>query len=134
MKKIHIAAAFMFGFASVVIAQAQSAQQIKTRLSHLTGTPFVLVVSTIPAEIVSITCESWTMLGVGSYKGHNEFTIPTAPAGGASVAILDASGFNGYCKAAGSIQAHTDDGDFTCQLDRGEGSWDASTKLTCAAK
>ena len=99
---------------------------IKTRLDHLSGTQWVLVVSYLPSEITSITCESWTMLGINSWKHHNEFTIPSGP----SVAVMDADGFDGYCKAHGSIIAHTDDGDFVGNLDRGDGAWNASTKLT----
>jgi hypothetical protein len=99
---------------------------IKTRLDHLSGTPMVLVISYLPSEITSITCEKWTMLGIGSYKDHNNFTIPTGPA----VAIMDASKFDGYCAAKGSIIAHTDDGDAVGVLDRGDGNWKDSTKLT----
>lgn len=99
---------------------------IKTRLDHLSGTKWVLILSYLPSEITSVTCDKWTMLGVGSYKHQNEFTIP----GGPSVAIMDASGFDGYCRTAGSIRAHTDDGDFTGALDRGDGEWNGSTKLT----
>jgi len=99
--------------------------KIKTRLDHLSGTQWVLVVSTLPAEIESITCERWTMLGVNSWKHHNDFTIPVGP----SVAILDADKFDGYCKTENSIVAHTDDGDYVGFLDNGAGNWDASTKL-----
>ena len=99
---------------------------LKTRLDHFSGTPYVLVISYLPTEIVSITCETWTMLGINSYKGHNNFTIPSGPA----VAVLDSSGFDGYCTKANSIIAHTDDGDFVGHLDAGEGNWNASTKLT----
>jgi hypothetical protein len=99
---------------------------IKTRLDHLSGTHWVLVISYLPSEITSITCDSWTMLGMESWKHQNDFTIPSGP----SVAIMDANKFDGYCKAAGSIVAHTDDGDFSGALDRGEGNWSASTKLT----
>jgi hypothetical protein len=100
--------------------------QIKTRTDHLSGTQWVLVVSYLQSEITTITCEKWTMLGVGSYKQHNDFTIPAGP----SIAVMDSTGFDGYCKAKGSIVAHTDDGDFVGTLDRGDGNWDASTKLT----
>jgi hypothetical protein len=103
---------------------------IKTRLDHLSGTRWVVVVSYLPAEITSITCETWTMLGVNSWKHQNDFTIPVGP----SVAVMDASNFNGYCKGAGSIVAHTDDGDFVGVLDRGPGNWEASTKLTFSGK
>ncbi len=105
-------------------------QKIKTRLDHLSGTPFVVVVSYLPSEITSITCDSWTMLGVNSWNHQNDFTIP----GGPSIAVMNATKFNGYCKGADSIKAHTDDGDFTGVLDRGPGNWDASTKLTFAGK
>ena len=99
---------------------------IKTRLDHLSGTTLILVISYLPSEITSITCEKWTMLGVGSWKHQNDFTIPAGP----SVAIMDVNGFDGYCKDPGSIKAHTDDGDFVGVLDRGDGNWNASTKLT----
>jgi hypothetical protein len=102
--------------------------QIKTRLDHLSGTQWVVVLSYLPGEITSITCDSWTMLGVNSWKHQNDFTIPSGP----SVAVMDASKFDGYCKTAGSIVAHTDDGDVPGVLDRGPGNWDASTKLTFA--
>lgn len=103
---------------------------IKTRLDHLSGTQWVLVVNYLPYEIENITCESWTMLGVNSWHNQNNFTIPAGP----SVAVLDANKFNGYCKDKGSIVAHTDEGDFVGVLDRGPGNWDASTKLTFKAQ
>jgi hypothetical protein len=109
---------------------AQPNGTIKTRLDHLSGTPYVLVISYLPSEITSITCDQWTMLGVGSWKHQNDFTIPAGPA----IAIMDSNGFNGYCQKADSIKAHTDDGDFVGVLDRGAGSWDASTKLTFKAQ
>ena len=105
---------------------AADADPIKTRLDHLSGTSFVLVVSYLKSEITSVTCDQWTMLGVGSWKNQNNFTIPAGPA----VAVMNASGFNGYCKGANSIVGHTDDGDFVGVLDRGAGNWDGSTKLT----
>jgi hypothetical protein len=105
-------------------------QKIKTRLDHLAGTPFVMVVSYLPSEITSITCDTWTMLGINSWNHQNDFTIPAGPA----VAVLNAAKFNGYCKGADSIKAHTDDGDFSGVLDRGPGNWEASTKLTFQAK
>ena len=111
---------------TIPTAMAQTTTRIKTRLDHLSGTNWVLVLSTLPSEITSITCESWTMLGVGSYKHHNDFTIPPGPA----IAVMDASSFDGYCKDPRSIIAHTDDGDFIGHLDRGPGNWDASTTLT----
>jgi hypothetical protein len=103
-----------------------AAGAIKTRLDHLSGTTYVLVISYLPSEITSITCDKWTMLGVGSWKHQNDFTIPAGP----SIAVMDAKSFNGYCKEPGSIKAHTDDGDFVGVLDRGDGNWEASTKLT----
>ena len=105
---------------------AADKSMIKTRLDHLSGTPMVLVISYLPSEITSITCEKWTMLGIGSYKDHNNFTIPAGPA----VAVMDASKFDGYCQGKGSIIAHTDDGDAVGVLDRGDGNWKDSTKLT----
>jgi hypothetical protein len=108
------------------VAQAADHVKLKTRLDHLAGTQWVLVVNYLPSEITSITCETWTMLGIGSWKHQNDFTIPAGP----SVAVMDANKFDGYCKSKGSIVAHTDDGDFVGILDRGDGNWDASTKLT----
>lgn len=103
---------------------------IKTRTDHLSNTRWVLVVSYLPSEITSITCDKWTMLGVGSYKHQNDFTLPAGP----TVAVMDANSFDGYCKAPGSIRAHTDDGDFVGVLDRGDGNWSDSTKLTFAGQ
>jgi hypothetical protein len=122
-----VAAVALLG-ASAVYAEGPAGKpfQIKTRLDHLSGTQWVVVLNYTQSEITSITCESWTMLGIGSYKHQNDFTIPAGP----SIAVMDASGFNGYCKQKGSIVGHTDDGDFVGSLDRGEGNWDASTKLT----
>lgn len=100
--------------------------QIKTRLDHFSGTRWVLVVSYVPYEITSITCEKWTMLGLKSYNDQNNFTIPIGPA----IAVMDANKFDGYCATAGSIVAHTDDGDFVGVLDGGAGNWKNSTKLT----
>ena len=54
-------------------------QKIKTRLDHLAGTPFVLVVSYLPSEITSITCDNWVMLGINSWNHQNDFTIPGRP-------------------------------------------------------
>jgi hypothetical protein len=127
-------AAVTFATASIGTGYAQAqtttpagkSPTIKTRLDHFSGTKWVLVVSYIPSEITSITCESWTMLGINSWKKQNEFTIPAGPA----VAVMDANGFDGYCKDADAIKAHTDDGDYTGVLDRGAGNWQASTKLT----
>jgi len=98
---------------------------IKTRLDHFQGTQWVLVISYLPSEIVSITCEKWTMLGIKSYKDQNNFTIPAGP----SIAVMNANKFDGYCAQANSIVAHTDDGDFVGILDGGAGNWNASTKL-----
>jgi hypothetical protein len=106
--------------------QSHKPLSIKTRLDHLSGTQWVVVVSYLPSEITSITCDSWTMLGVDSWKHHNDFTIPSGP----SIAILDAEKFQGYCAKPGSIVAHTDDGDVVGVLDRGDGNWNGSTKLT----
>jgi len=108
--------------------------RIKTRLDHFSGTTNVLIVSYVNAEITSITCKEWTMMGLNSWKHHNDFTIPAADKGSASVAVLDATSFDGYCAEANSIVAHTDDGDFIGTLDRGAGNWNASTKLTIDVK
>lgn len=66
------------------------------------------------------------MLGLGSWHNQNEFTIPAGPA----IAAIDAKGYQGYCKDAGSIIAHTDLGDAVGHLDAGAGKWNQSTKLT----
>lgn len=113
-----------------VHAQTARPTTIKSRLDNLSGTKFVVVISYLPDEITSITCESWTMLGQHSYKNHNNFTIPA----GVSIGVLDAEGFNGYCMSANSIIAHTDSGDYVGTLDRGPGNWNASTKLTFLVK
>ena len=122
IKLLSTAVALLFAASA---AQADTIK-IKTRLDHLSGTQWVLVVSLLPSEITSITCEKWTMLGINSWKHHNDFTIPAGPA----VAIMDADKFDGYCLGADSIKAHTDDGDFVGVLDRGAGNWKESTKLT----
>ena len=127
MKKTFIT----WGIATVLMlgasfAHADSGLKIKTRTDHLSSTPNILVLSYLPSEITSITCDKWTMLGVNSWNHQNDFTIPSGPA----VAIMDADGFDGYCKGEGSIKAHTDDGDFVGVLDRGNGNWKDSTKLT----
>ena len=110
-----------------VPAYAQTQQpNIKTRLDHLSGTPIVIVINYLPYEIVSVTCKSWIMLGIKSWKDHNDFTIPAGPA----IAAMDASKFDGYCAEPNSIVAHTDYGDFVGHLDGGDGNWNASTKLT----
>jgi hypothetical protein len=129
MRKLFALSALALALAMSIPAYAQTSPHksgIKTRLDHLSGTPYVLVVSYLPEEITSITCEKWVMLGVNSWKGQNNFTIPTGPA----VAIINTNGFDGYCKDAGSIVAHTDDGDYVGSLDRGDGNWTDSTKLT----
>jgi hypothetical protein len=128
MRKALLAAIAIVAITAASYAQSPGPKplQIKTRLDHLSGTQWVAVLSYLPSEITSITCESWTMLGVGSWHHQNDFTIPSGPA----FAIMDANHFNGNCKTAGSIIAHTDDGDFTGVLDRGAGNWEASTKLT----
>lgn len=126
-KNLIIAGLVVVGLIAVAAsAEAQNRVVLKTRVDLLSGTPFVLVVSFVPSEITSVTCGQWTMLGVNSWKGHNNFTIP----GGPAVAIMNADKFDGYCKEPGSIVAHTDNGDFVGHLDRGEGNWSASTKLT----
>lgn len=131
--KLKLATAAIASMLLISGASAFDAKQtIKTRLDHLSGTTFVLVVSYLPSEITSITCDQWTMLGIGSWNHQNDFTIPAGqplP----SVAIMDANKFDGYCKGAGSIKAHTDEGDFSGVLDRGDGNWAASTKLTFRA-
>lgn len=122
-------------FAVSAVADSKENVKVKTRLDHLKGTPLVLVISQIPDEITSITCEKWTMMGQSSYKGHNQFSIPGAGRPlGVSIAVLDASGFDGYCKGVNDIQAHTDEGDYPCHLDAGPGNWSDSTKLVCDAK
>ena len=128
MKMKTILAAAALSVVAFAGAQAETAKplQIRTRLDHLSGTQWVVVLSYLPSEITSITCDAWTMLGVGSWKHQNDFTIPAGP----SVAVMDANHFDGYCNNPGSIKTHTDDGDFVGVLDRGDGSWDASTKLT----
>ena len=107
-------------------AFAEGGSKIKTRLDHFSGTTHVLVISYIPSEITSITCQKWTMLGINSWNKQNEFTIPAGPA----VAVMESNGFDGYCKGDNDIVAHTDDGDFVGHLDRGAGNWTDSTKLT----
>jgi hypothetical protein len=131
MKKTSLFAALALTMVAFTPAlAADKITPIKTRLDHLSGSQWVVVLSYIPAEITSITCDKWTMLGVGSWKHQNDFTIPAGP----SVAVMDANKFNGYCKTAGSIIAHTDDGDVVGVLDRGDGNWEASTKLTFQPK
>jgi hypothetical protein len=104
--------------------------KVLTRFDKLSGTQWVIVVSSIPNEITSITCDKWIMLGVGSWKHQNDFTIPAAPPLGFALGVIDANKYQGYCEKHGSIIAHTDDGDFIGTLDRGDGNWNASTKLT----
>jgi len=122
---------FAAAVALLFVANGASADniKIKTRLDHLSGTQWVVVVSYLPSEITSITCDKWTMLGINSWKHHNDFTIPAGPA----IAVMDADKFDGYCLGADSIKAHTDDGDFVGVLDRGPGNWKDSTKLTFVA-
>lgn len=119
-------AGLVISSAATVDAQNNNKILLKTRVDLLSGTPYVLVISYVPFEITSITCDQWTMLGINSWKGQNNFTIPAGP----SVAVMNANKFDGYCKTSGSIRAHTDNGDFVGHLDRGEGNWSASTKLT----
>ena len=128
-----IAAILIFGLASLLTMSSGHSEQvinkttnIKTRLDHFRGTDYVLVISYLPEEITSITCEEWVMLGVKSWNDQNNFTIPSGPA----VAVMNSHKFNGYCKTLGSIVAHTDDGDYLGVLDAGPGNWTASTKLT----
>jgi len=128
MRKVLLSLLFITGVVNISYAQAPMGQ-IKTRLDLLSGTPYVVVISTLPSEITSITCDSWIMLGVNSYKHHNDFTIPGTNHG-VAIAVMNADKFDGYCKGPDSIKAHTDDGDFTGYLDRGAGNWNASTKLT----
>ena|ERR1700686_4479377 len=132
MRKNIIAAAAILAMASSVVFADPLTKplQIKTRTDHLSGSQWVVVVSYLPSEITSITCDKWTMLGIGSWKHQNDFTVPAGP----SIAIMDANKFDGYCATKGSIVAHTDDGDFVGVLDRGDGNWDASTKLTFSGK
>jgi hypothetical protein len=130
LKTIFMATVLALSVVGSASAQQAKPFQIKTRLDHLSGTQWVVVLSYLPSEITSITCDAWTMLGVGSWKHQNDFTIPAGPA----IAVMDSSKFNGYCKTHGSIIAHTDDGDFVGVLDRGDGNWDASTKLTFNTK
>jgi hypothetical protein len=103
---------------------------IKTRLDHFSGTHNILVVSCVPDEITSITCEKWTMLGINSWHNQNDFTIPA----GLAVTVMNANGFEGYCSKPDSIVAHTDSGDYVGVLDRGAGNWNESTKLTISPK
>ena len=133
MRKFLLCSAMVLALGSGAQAQsnpgtagASKPATIKIRADHLSGTRWVLVVSYLSSEITSVTCDRWTMLGINSYSHQNDFTVPAGPA----VAVMDAKGFDGYCKAAGSIRAHTDDGDFVGTLDRGEGDWSNSTKLT----
>lgn len=131
MKRLLVSAISLALMGSAVAADHV---RIKTRLDHFSGTSNVLIVSYLNSEITSITCDTWTMLGVKSWKDQNPFTVPAADKGSASIAVMDAKGFDGYCKEKGSIIAHTDDGDFPGQLDRGDGNWSASTKLTFDSK
>lgn len=126
MKKLLAAAALAASLLPTWGRAQQVHQTIKLRLDHLSGTQWVVVVSYLPSEITSITCDSWTMLGINSWHHQNDFTIPAGPA----IVVMDASGFDGYCQTRGSIVAHTDDGDAVGTLDRGDGNWSASTKLT----
>jgi hypothetical protein len=130
MRKALLAAALVALTAAPCYAQAADGPRkpltLKTRLDHLSGTQWVVVISFLPSEITSITCETWTMLGMNSWNNQNNFTIPAGPA----IAIMDANKFQGYCAKHGSIIAHTDDGDAIGTLDRGDGNWNESTKLT----
>jgi hypothetical protein len=132
MTVAYVAAMIAAGAAIAGDVQANGIK-VKTRLEHLSGTPLVIVVSTIPSEITSITCDKWVMLGVGSWKQQNEFTIPSA-GNGVAIAAMNANKFDGYCSKPGSIIGHTDDGDFVGHLDKGDGNWKDSTKLTFEPK
>ena len=136
IKAALVAAAFTVMAGSVIAAE--KVPTVKTRLEHFTGTDYVLIISYVPAEITSITCEGWTMLGVKSWNDQNNFTLPAAtPLSGAmmpTVAVMNSHKFNGYCAKPGSLVAHTDDGDFVGYLDRGDGNWKDSTKLTIPNK
>jgi hypothetical protein len=145
MKKLLLAAGIVAALYAPVFAQGpgddgpgsrrKTILPIKARTDHLSGTKFVVVINYLPSEITSITCEKWVMLGVKSWKDQNDFTIPAfTPNAGPSIAILDAEGFNGYCASRGSIVAHTDDQDWVGTLDRGDGNWKDSTKLTFMPK
>jgi hypothetical protein len=107
--------------------------KVKTRLDHLSGTPLIIVISTIPSEITQITCDKWVMLGADSWNHQNDFTIPSA-GNGVAIAAMNANKFDGYCAKPGSIIGHTDDGDFVGVLDKGDGNWTDSTKLTFKPK
>jgi hypothetical protein len=61
MRKVLLVTA-MVAFTNCAYAQ----NAIKTRLDHLSGTQWVLVVSYLHSEITSITCDTWTMLGINS--------------------------------------------------------------------
>jgi len=63
MRKLLLVTGVIFAFGAAC-ANAQPA--IKTRLDHLSGTQWIAVVSYVPYEITSITCEKWTMLGIDS--------------------------------------------------------------------
>jgi hypothetical protein len=136
MRKLLLMAATAAAISAAAPSFAQTSNgqagafPIKTRADHLSGTPMVLVVSNLPDEITSVTCKQWVMLGIGSWKHHNDFTIPS----GLTASILDARGFDGYCLGARDIVAHTDSGDYWGVLDRGAGNWRDSTKLTFNAK
>lgn len=130
MKILPTLLAASLALAPIGVSFAQKpATQIKTRLDHFNGTPFVLVINYLPSEIVAITCETWTMLGTKSWKDHNNFTIPSANSAGPAIGVMNADKFDGYCAKPNSIIAHTDDGDFVGHLDAGDGNWNASTKL-----
>lgn len=132
MRKLLTTAAMLgaLTISGAAFAEQPTHPMLKTRLDHFSGTNFVLVVSYLHSEITSVTCERWAMLGIDSWKGQNNFTIPAANPNSASVAVMNAKGFEGYCKGAGSIVAHTDEGDYVGKLDRGPGNWKESTKLT----
>jgi len=126
----NLKAAAALATALAMASPAMGHETIKSRLDHFSGTQWVLVVSYLDVEITSITCERWTMLGIHSWHDQNNFTIPAGPA----VAVLNADGFDGYCAKPGSIVAHTDTGEFPGTLDRGDGNWKDSTRLTFGGK
>ena len=130
MKFLSTVAVAAMLFASALSPALAADAKVKARLDHFRGTSNVLVISTLPDEITSITCERWVMLGIGSWDKQNEFTIPAVNADyPVALAVMNADGFNGHCTTPGSIVAHTDSGDHIGTLDMGPGNWTDSTKL-----
>jgi hypothetical protein len=132
LKRAVITGALFTGLIGGAMAFAEPAvnKTVKTRLDHLAGGDLVLVISDLNSEITAITCQKWKMLGVNSWNHQNDFTIPAANPGSVALAVLNAHGFEGYCKEPGSLIAHTDEGDVPGALDMGPGNWKDSTKLT----